>query len=346
MGGLLLSDIAGRLNAVVEGDAAIVINGVAGIRYAEPGDLSFVSQARYAADAATTKASALLVAKDWRYPVSAAVIRVDQPEAVFAEVASWFAAPAVTYAPGIHPTAVIASGAVIGSDVHIGPYCVIGPEVSLGDRTVLVGHNVLGSGVSIGDDGLLYPMVTIREYVKIGNRFIAHNGVVIGSDGFGYDVDGQGVRTKIPQIGIVEIGDDVEIGANSTVDRARFGKTRIGNGVKIDNLVMVAHNVTIGDHAVLVSQVGIAGSSSVGHHAILAGQAGVAGHLEIGPGALVLAQAGVTKDVPAKAVVMGFPATPQKEFATNQAALNRLPQLKKRLAELEARIAALESPRG
>jgi UDP-3-O-[3-hydroxymyristoyl] glucosamine N-acyltransferase len=327
-----VEEIAARLTAELRGDGAAMIRGVAGIRYAQPGDLAFVSQSRYAADAASTKATA----------ITAALILADNPEEAFAQVAQWFAPPPVEYNPGIHPTAVIAPGAVVGKDVHIGPYCVIGPEVSIGDRTVLVGHNVLADGVSVGEDGLFYPMVTIREHVKIGNRVILHNGVVIGSDGFGYHVDAKGVRTKIPQIGIVEIGDDVEIGANTTIDRARFGKTIIGNGVKIDNLVMLGHNVTVGDHAVIVAQVGVSGSTAIGRHAILAGQAGVVGHVEIGPGAIVSAQAGVTKDVPPKTYVTGFPAMPQKEFAVNQANLNRIPVLKKRVAELEARIKALE----
>lgn len=336
-------DIADRLHGQLEGDGSIAVRSVAGIRYAQPGDLTFVSQSRYAADAATTKASVILVARDWSHPSNAVIIRVDKPEAAFTQVAQWFAPPDVVYPPGIHPTAIIASGATIGERAHIGPYCVVGANATIGERTILVGHNTVGEGARIGADGRLYPLVNVREHVRIGNRVIIHNGAVIGSDGFGYDVDAKGVRTKIPQIGIVEIGDDVEIGANTTIDRARFGKTIIGHGVKIDNLVMIAHNVTIGDHAVIVAQVGISGSTTVGKHAILAGQVGVAGHLEIGPGAVVMAQAGVTKDVPAKTMVMGFPATPQKEFAERQANVNRLPLLKQRVAELEARIKALEA---
>jgi UDP-3-O-[3-hydroxymyristoyl] glucosamine N-acyltransferase len=337
-----LSEIAERLQATLEGDGSVEIHGVAGIRYAAVGDVTFVSQSRYAADAEKTKASAIIVDKTWTHPVSAALLRVDKPEAAFTQVAQWFAPPTVTYDPGVHPTAVIAPGAVVGKDVHIGPYCVIGADASIGDRTVLVGHNVIAEGVSIGEDGLLYPLVSIREHVKIGHRVILHNGVVIGSDGFGYDVDARGVRTKVPQIGIVEIGDDVEIGSNSTVDRARFGKTSIGNGVKIDNLVMIGHNVTIGDHTVIVSQVGVSGSVSVGKHVILAGQSGIAGHLEIGAGAMVLAQSGVTKDVPPKGVVSGFPAIPHKEFGINIANVSRLPILKKRVEALEARLVELE----
>lgn len=340
---LTIAHIAEKLQAVLEGDGAPIISGVAGIRYAKPGDITFVSQARYAADAEKTGASAIIVSKDWSHPVKAALIRVENPEKSFGEVALWFAPPRVDYQPGVHPTAVISPDAVIGKDVHIGPFCVIGSNASLGSRTVLVGQNFIADGVSIGDDGLLYPLVSVREHVKIGNRVIIHNGAVIGSDGFGYDVDAKGVRTKIPQIGIVEIGDDVEIGANTTIDRARFGKTLIGKGAKIDNLVMVAHNVTIGDHAVLVAQAGIAGSSTVGRHAILAGQAGVAGHVTIGDMAVIGAQAGVTKDIPPKTYNIGFPATPQREYAETYANLKRIPALKKQIAELEARVKALEN---
>jgi UDP-3-O-[3-hydroxymyristoyl] glucosamine N-acyltransferase len=339
---LTVREIAAKLPAEFTGDGSVAITGVAGIRYAREGEIAFVSQSRYAADAATTKASALIVGLDWDHPSSVALIKVAKPEAAFVEIARCFAPPAVVYAPGIHPTAVIAPDASVGKDVHIGPYCVVGAGAVLGDRCVLVSHNFIGAGVQLGEDGLLYPMVSIREHVKIGRRVILHNGVVIGSDGFGYDVDAQGVRTKVPQIGIVELGDDVEVGANSTIDRARFGKTIIGNGVKIDNLVIVAHNCSIGDHCVLVAQVGVAGSSIVGHHSILAGQSGLVGHLEIGPGSMVLARAGVTKDFPAKSVVTGFPAVPHKEFAERQASINRLPQLKKKVAALEARLKALE----
>ncbi len=342
MTALKVSDVSARVGGELVGDGSVLISGVAGIRYAGPGDIAYVSQARYASDAEKTKASALIVGKDWETTLPIPVIKVDNPEASFTRIAEIFAPPPVQYLPGVHPTAVISPDAVIGKDVHIGPYCVIGRDASIGDRTVLVGHNVIGDNVSIGEDGLLHPMVSVREHVRIGKRFIAHNSAVIGSDGFGYYVDAKGVRTKIPQIGIVEIGDDVEIGANSTVDRARFGKTTIGNGVKIDNLVMIAHNVSIGDHSVIISQVGIAGSSSIGKHVILAGQVGVAGHLNIGDHTVVEAQSGVTKNIPAKSVVLGFPAMPLKNFGINQANLNRLPELKKRVADLEARLSALE----
>jgi len=342
MSSLTVAEIAARLGGELVGDAAVIIRGVAGVRNAEPAELAFVSQSRYVSDAMNTRASALIVGQDWTKELSIPLIKVAKPEAAFSEVSVWFAPPPVQYLPGIHATAIISPDAVIGQDVHIGPYCVIGRDVSLGARTVLVGHNFIGDGVSIGDDGLLHPLVSVREHVKIGARVILHNGAVIGSDGFGYHADSKGVRTKIAQIGIVEIGDDVEIGANATIDRARFGRTRIGHGVKIDNLVHVGHNVAIGDHSVLIAQVGIAGSTTLGHHVIAAGQVGVAGHLKIGDYAVISAQSGVTKDIPAKSLTMGFPAIPQKEFAVNHANLSRLPELKKRVSALEAEVRDLK----
>lgn len=253
---LAVSEIAQRLGAEWVGDGSAVIRGVAGVRDAGPGEIAFVSQQRYAADAAVTRASALIVARDWAAPAPCPLIKVDKPERAFAEVARWFAGPEPAYPPGIHPSAVVSPDARLGEGVHIGPLAVIESGAEIGPRTIVGAQCFIGQGVRIGADCRLYPHVSIREYCVIGNRVWLHNGTVIGSDGFGYDVNPDGTRTKQPQIGIVVIGDDVEIGANVTVDRARFGKTRIGNGVKIDNLVQIAHNVVIGDHAVIVAQVG------------------------------------------------------------------------------------------
>ena len=342
MASLTLKEIAAKLGAELIGDGSVQISGVAGIRYAGPSEIAFISEPRYAADAATTSAGALIVGRNWTFPAKCPLVKADKPEAAFASVVEWFAPPAVQYQAGVHPTAVIAADAQIGSGVHIGPYCIVGAKAKIGNRTVLAGHNVVGESATVGEDGLLHPLASLREHVRIGNRVIIHNGAVIGSDGFGYHADAKGVRTKIPQVGIVEIGDDVEIGANSTIDRARFGRTIIGNGVKIDNLVMVAHNVTIGDHAVLCGQVGIAGSSSIGEHAILAGQVGVVGHVQIGPGVVVMSKSAVTKDTPSKTVVSGIPAVSNKEFLEAQAGLYRLSKLKERIKEIELRIQTLE----
>lgn len=343
MAGMQLKALAAKLGGELVGDGSVTITGVAGIRYAGPSEIAFVSQLRYAADAAKTRAGALIVSPDWAEPSGCPLIKIQKPEQAFGLVAGWFAPPAVKYPAGIHATAVVAPDARIGKDVHIGPYCIIGSGAAIGNRTVLAGHNVIAEGAAVGEDGLLYPMVTLREHVTVGKRVIIHNGAVIGSDGFGYDVDARGVRTKIPQIGIVEIGDDVEIGANTTIDRARFGRTLIGNGVKIDNLVMIAHNVVIGDHAVLCGQAGIAGSTSIGHHAILAGQAGVIGHIKIGSGVVVMSKSAVTKDAPDKAVLSGIPAVPNREFLDVQANVRRLGKLKERIRELEERIKRLEA---
>ena len=225
----------------------------------------------------------------------------------------------------------------------IGPLCVIDEDAVIGDRTILRAQCHIGAGARIGADCLFHPQVSLREDCLVGDRVIVHNGSVIGSDGFGYVADASGVRTKIDQMGIVVIKDDVEIGANVAIDRARFGRTYIGTGVKIDNLVQVAHNVVVGDHAVLVAQVGVSGSTAIGEKAILGGQVGVAGHLQIAPGALIGAQSGVTKDVPEGSYLFGTPAMPFQKFSRNQANVNNIDRLKRRIAELEQRLGRLEN---
>lgn len=340
---LTVGQIAQRLGAAVEGDAQRPIHGVAGVRDAGPDEIAFVSQARYATDAAASQAGALIVGLDWQTPVPAALIRVEKPEVAFSQVALAFAPPVPAPEPGVHPTAVVSPQACLGRNPSVGPYTVVEAGAVVGDDAVIGAQCYVGHGVQIGRQVRLYPQVSIREHCRLGDRVIVHNGTVIGSDGFGYQVDKQGVRTKIPQIGIVVIGDDVEIGANVTIDRARFGKTRIGCGVKIDNLVQIAHNVIIGDHAVVVSQAGIAGSTIIGSKAILAGQAGVAGHLTVGDGAVVGAQAGVTKDVPPATFVSGYPAAPHKEAAKLHAMVARLPELRDRVSALQKRLDELEA---
>jgi len=338
---LSVAEIARRLGGRVEGQAEAVINNLAGIREAGQGDMSFIANSRYVAAAAVTKATAVIVADDWNRPCSATLIRVKNPDKAFAEAAQWFAPPPVIFQPGVHPTAIIAESAKLGRDVFIGPYCVIEPEVVIGDRGIVYAGCYIGHGSLIGEDCKFYSQVTIREYARIGKRAIIHNGTVIGSDGFGYVQEGAS-RKKIPQIGIVVIGDDVEIGANVAVDRARFGQTRIGNGVKIDNLVQIAHNVIVGDNCVIVSQVGISGSTSIGERTILAGQAGIVGHLTIGSDAIIGAQAGVSKDVPASTFVLGSPAIPHNKFSASHAHLMRLPELKEKITLMEERLAKLE----
>lgn len=337
-----LFEIAQKIGGTVDGDGNIEIRGVAGISEAVAGEISFIANPRYATEAATTQAAAVVVPEDWNSACSAALIRAKNPDEAFAKAAMLFYAPPPRPAAGIHPSAVVAADVEIGANVSIGALCVVESGAKIGAGTVILPQCYIGRKAVLGENCWLYPQVSLREEVRIGNRSIVHNGTVIGSDGFGYSVDGQGVRTKIEQIGTVEIGEDVEIGANVTIDRARFGKTRIGNGVKIDNLVQIAHNVVIGDHSVLVAQVAIAGSTKIGDKVIIAGQAGIAGHLHVGSGAVIGAKAAVTKDVEPGAYMIGVPALPAAKFKKTQAGVMLLPKFKERVAELEVRIRKLE----
>ena len=337
------SEIAARLGAECTGDGTVVVTGLASLRDAGPGDLSFVANPRYAADAAATRAGAVVVARDWNRPcVAPALLRAADPNQTFATAAALFAPPPIRYPVGVHPTAVVAPDVSLGTDVSIGPLCVVEAGARIGDRSILVAQCYLGRQATVGSDTLFYPQVTVRERVQIGDRCVIHNGVVIGSDGFGFTADDQGARHKIPQIGTVIVGNDVEIGANTTIDRARFGKTIIGHGVKIDNLVQIAHNVIIGDHTVIVAQVGIAGSARIGHHVILAGQVGVGGHVEVGDGAMIGAQAGIHKKVPPKAALVGSPAVPGEVFARMVVNWTKLDNMRQRLVALEQRLQRLE----
>ncbi|MCF7837959.1 MAG: UDP-3-O-(3-hydroxymyristoyl)glucosamine N-acyltransferase [Candidatus Marinimicrobia bacterium] len=336
-------EIAEQLGASCVGEEDLVIRGVAGVHDARREQITFIANKRYAAAAAETQAGCILAPLDWDRPCSAALIRVPNPDQAFAIVAGWFAPPEITPPPGVHPSAIIAPDAEVDPSASIGPQCVIEPGARIGPRSILQAQNYIGHESRIGADCRLYPQVTLRERSVLGDRVIIHNGAVIGSDGFGYTVNDQGVRAKIPQIGRVIIGDDVEIGANTTIDRARFGATRIGNGVKIDNLVQIAHNVVIGDHAVIVALVGIAGSTTIGPTAILAGQSGVAGHLTVGAGAIVGGRSGVTKNVSPKTYVSGFPAQAHDQETRVQALTRRLPEIKERLDDFARRIQQLES---
>jgi len=338
-----VSEIAARVEGKLDGDGARVIHRVAGIRSAGEGDLTFIANARYAPEVADTKASAVVVPRDWDKPCGApAMIRVDDPDKAFAQAAEFFAPPVVKIASGVHPMAVVADDASVADDVSIGPFCVVEAGVSIGAGTVIFAGCYIGQNVSVGENCKLYPGVSIRENCRIGNRNVFHNGAVIGSDGFGYTVDEKGVRHKIPQIGIVVIGDDVEVGANTTIDRARFGETQIGNGVKIDNLVQIAHNCIIGDHSVVVAQTGIAGSATIGKYVILAGQSAVTGHVKVGDGVVLTGQSGISKDTPPKAIMRGSPAVPMNQMMKEVALVRRLPKMKKTVDDLLKRVADLE----
>jgi UDP-3-O-[3-hydroxymyristoyl] glucosamine N-acyltransferase len=341
---LTTDEVARRLGGTVEGDGTRTLEGVASLSDARPVDLSFLTNVKYATQMAQTRAGAVLVGPQWKGTSPATLIRVKDPDVALSEAAVWFAPPPVRFLPGIHPSAVIAPGVRMGKEVYIGPHCVIAEGCTVGDRTVIEANGVIAPGCTIGADCHFYPLVSLREHTRVGDRVILHNGVVLGSDGFGYTHDGRG-WVKIPQTGMVEVGDDAEIGANTTVDRARFGVTRIGKGVKIDNLVQIAHNVTIGDHSALAAQVGISGSTQVGAHARLAGQVGVSGHLHIGDGSVVGAQAGVIKDVPARTYVSGYFAKPHDLNLKLLALIDRLPDFKSRLVALEKEVQTLKDSR-
>lgn len=343
---LTVAQLAERLGGALEGSGTAPISGVAGIADAGSGEVTFLSNPRYFAAAAVTGAGVVVVSHDWKGSCHAPVIRVKDVEKAASALILLFAPPEIKIEPGIHATAVIAGNVRLGADVSIGPHCVIEAGVSVGDRTRLLAGCYVGQDSVVGNDCLVYPNVSIRERTRIGDRAIIHCGAVLGSDGYGFvpeQKDGKLVIRKIPQTGIVEIGNDVEIGANVTIDRARFGKTRIGNSVKIDNLVHIAHNVTVGDCTGIIAQAGISGSTTIGSRVILYGQAGVAGHLQIGDGAVVGAQAGVTKDVAPGTYVSGYPAMPHDKAAKAHAGLMRLPQLKERITAIEQRLSTLES---
>lgn len=330
-----LFDIAERIGATLEGNGELEIKAVAGLKEAIKGDISFLANPKYAVHVSETSASAVIVSNDWDRAVSCAILRVENSDQAFAEVAELFYEPVPAPASGIHPTAAVAETAQLGEGVSIGAHCTIEEGVVIGKNTIIQPNCVIGYKTTIGDNCLFYPLVSTREFSEIGNRVIIHNGTVVGSDGFGYAVQDDGSRTKIPQIGKVVIEDDVEIGSNVSIDRARFGKTKIGKGTKIDNLVQIAHNVVIGEHTVMCGQSGISGSTTVGARCILAGQAGLAGHLEIGDGAIVGAQAGVMKNVSSKDFVIGSPAMNHLQTKKLLAGMITLPKLKDKVKQLE-----------
>ncbi len=339
---LKLGEIARRLGAELDGDPEIRITGVAGLSEAGPGQITFFANPKYASEVPGTRAAAVIVPRDYPGPVRAALLRVPEPYHGFVQVLRLYSAEDRVRPAGVHPTAVVDPEARLGRGVSIGPLCVVEAGAELGDGTVLCPGVFVGREAVLGEGCYLYPNVTVREKVTLGRRVTIHSGTVLGSDGFGY-ARVEGVHEKIPQVGTVVVEDDVEIGANVAVDRATMGVTRIGRGVKIDNLVHVAHNVVIGEHSLVVAQVGISGSTQVGRDVTLAGQAGLAGHIRIGDRAVVGAQAGVTKSVPPDTRVSGYPAM-QHDRARRLNALNRrLPDLHRQIKDLEARLRRLEA---
>lgn len=339
-----LGEIAKHVGGELVGEAGVMITGVCGIKEAQDGEITFVANNKYFSLVQTTKASAIIVPLD--FPVSGkTVIRAANPSLAFAQTINLFLENEFKPLKGIHPTAIISDEAVIGKNVNIGPYAVIEANASIGDHSTIYSGCFIGQRTTIGQGCLIYSNVVIREKVTIGNKVIIHSGTVVGSDGFGF-VNINGVHEKIPQVGTVIIEDNVEIGANVTVDRARFDKTFIGQGTKIDNLVQIAHNVHIGKNCLIVSQVGISGSVIIEDGVVLAGQVGVAGHLTIGEGSVVTAKSGVNKSIPPKTMVWGIPAKPHLHAKRVNAALQRLPDYVRTIHELKQRIAELEKKAG
>jgi len=335
---MILSELAAQLGCELRGDGAVEIRGVAGIEEAGPGDLTFVANRRYLAQLASTRAAAVVIGPGHETTLPCLV--VENPYLAFAKAVALLR-PATRPAPGVDPSARVHPGAVLGPDVHVGALAVVGEGVRLGARTIVHPHVVLYSGVEVGEDCVLHSGVQVRERCRLGSRVVVQNGAVIGADGFGFARDGGGRYHKFPQVGVVVIEDDVEIGALTAIDRAALGETRIGRGCKLDNLVQVGHSVKVGEHSVLAGQVGIAGSSRLGRGVTLAGQVGVAGHLDIGDGVVATAQTGIPSSVDPGEVISGYPAIENRAWLKASAVFPRLPDLQRRLRELERRVESL-----
>ncbi|PTY03293.1 UDP-3-O-(3-hydroxymyristoyl)glucosamine N-acyltransferase [Verrucomicrobia bacterium LW23] len=326
--------IASQIGGVLQGNPSLLVTGVSDLASAEPCHASFLGNSKYLTQARRTRAGVVVLSHRDPEDFAFTSIRVDSPSYAFAKVVDLFAPPAPVHTPGIHPSAVVAADVVLGEGVSVQPGAVIEAGARIGARSVIGANAYIGTRAVLGADCLVYPQVVVREDSRIGNHVILHCGSIIGGDGFGYDFR-NGRHEKIPQIGYVQLDDYVEVGAGTTIDRGRFDRTWIGEGTKIDNLVMIAHNVRVGKHCLIVSQTGISGSTTLGNYVTLAGQVGTVGHITIADGAVVTAQSGVSKDVPAKATVAGRHAIPLRESLKLEALTRRLPELLERLRLLE-----------
>jgi UDP-3-O-[3-hydroxymyristoyl] glucosamine N-acyltransferase len=329
-----LGKIASTLGVRLEGDPELEVTGVAGIEEAGPGQITFVSNPKYAAAAKTTKASAVIVGDDFP-ALTAATLRTKNPYLTFARaIELFYEAPA--YAPGVHPAAVVHPSARIGKNAHIGPYVVVAEDVVIGDDCVLLAHAVIYRGTHIGKNFFAHAHAVVREHCRLGDNVILQNGAVIGADGFGFAKDDAGHWQKIVQSGPAILEDDVEVQANACVDRASIGETHVARGTKVDNLVQVGHGSSVGTDTLLCAQVGLAGSTEVGKNVILAGQVGVAGHCRIGDGAVATAQSGIPNDVEDGKTVSGYPAIDNRDWLRSVAVFNKLPELAKQVRELRS----------
>ena len=333
---LTLEQIAKLSGGKLEGDPETKITGAASLAEATVHEVSFFNNPRYLAQLRNTRAAAVIVPGDFSEQIEAAVIRTPDPAKAFGQVVTKFAPPPIKFAPGIHPSAVIHPRAKLGDHISIQPLVVIEAGARIGSRTVIGAGSYIGHDVVIGDGCMIYPRVTIRERCRLGARVILHSGAVIGADGFGFEMTAEG-QQKVPQIGIVQIDDDVEIGANTTIDRARFGRTWIQAGAKIDNLVQVAHNVVVGKDTVIAAQTGIAGSVRIGKRVMIGGQAGIIGHIEIADGTMIGAQTGVSKNLNG-GVWWATPSVPLKEAKVQLAWVRRLGEFFERIRKIEAKL--------
>ena len=339
-----LQDIADRLGCTLDGDGTIEITRVARIEEAGPGDLTFFANPKYASELRATRASAVILGERAE-PAPCAMLRTREPYVVFGRAVALFAGNEAP-PPGVHPRAYVGAGAMVAPDASIGALAVIEEGAKVGARTVVHPNVTIGRHAQLGEDCVIHSGASIRERVRIGNRVVIQNGAVVGSDGFGFARRADGTHEKIPQVGDVVVEDDVEIGANSAIDRPAVGETRIGAGTKIDNLVQIAHGVAIGRRVLLAGQVGIAGSTIIGDDVTLAGQVGVAGHITIGQGVVATAQTGIPNSVEAGGFISGYPAIPNRDWLKASAVFRRLPELRKELAELQRRLARLEGEPG
>lgn len=337
-----LAELVG--GTLVQGDPDALVTGLNSLAEAVAGEVSFLGNPRYAPQLKSTKATAVLVAEDFQEELpDKALIRVANPTFAFSSVTRFFAPVVRPFTPGVHATAVVATSARFDpARVCIGPHVVIEDEVVIGDGSSILAGAFIGVGVRLGEGCIIHVNAVIKDHCRLGNRVIIHSGSVIGTDGFGYETV-KGQHLKIEQVGIVQIDDDVEVGSCTTIDRARFGRTHIGEGTKIDNLVQIAHNVTTGRGCILVSQVGVSGSTRLGNYVVMGGQVGVAGHLEIGDQVTFMAKSGVTKSIHEPGAYTGYPARPLIEGRRMMMYPGRVPQLVDRVKELEKKLAELES---
>ena len=338
-----IKEIINEIKGETTGNTNIEIHGVSSLLDAENGTISFLGNMKYIDQLKSTKASAVVIGKDIKLndEITATIIKCDNPNKAFAQVIKLFAPPDISYNPGIHPSAVISKSANISKDATICACAVIRDKAIIGNNSIIESGVSIGEETVIGNNCMIYANVSIRERCKIGNNVIIHPGTVIGSDGFGYEASPEGI-VKIPQVGIVQIDNDVEIGSNCTIDRARFGKTHLKSGVKVDNLVHIAHNVEVGECSMLIGQSGIAGSAKIGKGVIIAAQAGINGHITIGDGAQVAGTSGVVKDIKPGAKAVGTPAESPREFMSRYILPKTVAKLKDKIKALEKKLENLD----